>query len=368
MSQPFSCTHTPDFPDLLDRLDCSVALSTYQAGKVIFIGGRGGRLVQLPRTFRKPMGMTILGDRMALATKEEVVLLGSSRALAPGYPAKPQTYDTLFVPTQLLFTGECDLHDMAFIGPAGSTNLADRTELIAVNTRFSCLCRFDSRYHFRPVWTPPFITDLVDADRCHLNGMAISEDGSRPVYVTALGATDTERGWRENRLEGGILMDVASGEIVVSGLAMPHSPRLIDGKLFALVSAEGLLVEVDVQAGTVTPILRLPGFVRGLARHGDYLFIGMSKLRPGRSLGDLPLAQQDLQAGVAVVHLHSGMLVGQLTYETSCEEIYDVAVLPGIRRPGILGLESELRTSALATPQYGFWGRPERKDEENAPA
>ncbi|MEO1076245.1 MAG: TIGR03032 family protein [Bacteroidota bacterium] len=365
MSQPFACTHTPDFPDLLDRLNCSVALSTYQAGKVIFIGGREGRLVQLPRTFRKPMGMTIQGDRMAVATKDEVVLLGASRALAPGYPAKPQTYDTLFVPTQVFFTGECDLHDMAFIGAPGS-DPSSRTELIAVNTRFSCLCRFDSRFHFQPVWSPPFITDLVDEDRCHLNGMAISEDGSRPVYVTALGATNTERGWRDNRLGGGVLMDVASGEIVASGLAMPHSPRLIDGKLFALVSAKGLLVEVDVQAGTVEPIIRLPGFVRGLARHGDYLFVGMSKLRPGRSLGDLPLAQQDLQAGIAVVHLGSGMLVGQLTYETSCEEIYDVAVLPGLRRPGILGMESKLRASALATPQYGFWGRPDQKDEAGA--
>ncbi|MEM8559296.1 MAG: TIGR03032 family protein, partial [Bacteroidota bacterium] len=359
---------TPDFPDLLDRLDCSVALSTYQAGKVIFIGGQsgeqGGRLVQLPRTFRKPMGMTIQGDRMAVATKEEVVVLGSSRALAPGYPAKPRTYDTLFVPTQVLLTGECDLHDLAFIGPPGG----DRTELTAVNTRFSCLCRFDARYHFQPVWTPPFITDLVDEDRCHLNGMAISEDGSRPVYVTALGATNVERGWRESRLTGGVVMDVASGEIVVAGLAMPHSPRLIDGKLFALVSAEGLLVEVNVQAGTVEPIIRLPGFVRGLARHGDYLFIGMSKLRPGRSLGDLPLAQQDLQAGVAVVHRTSGLLVGQLTYETSCEEIYDVAVLPGLRRPGILGMESPLRASALATPQYGFWGRPQETEEASTPS
>ena len=215
MSQPFACTHTPDFPDLLARLNCSVALSTYQAGKVIFIGGREGRLVQLPRTFRKPMGMTIQGDRMAVATKDEVVLLGASRALAPGYPAKPQTYDTLFVPTQVFFTGECDLHDMAFIGAPGS-DPSRRTELIAVNTRFSCLCRFDSRFHFQPVWSPPFITDLVDEDRCHLNGMAISEGGSRPVYVPALGAPNTERGWRDSRLGGGVLMDVASGEIVLA--------------------------------------------------------------------------------------------------------------------------------------------------------
>jgi hypothetical protein len=34
---PFSCTYSPQIPELLQKLNCSLAITTYQAGKVIFI-------------------------------------------------------------------------------------------------------------------------------------------------------------------------------------------------------------------------------------------------------------------------------------------------------------------------------------------
>ena len=33
-------------------------------------------------------------------------------------------------------------------------------------------------------------------------------------------------GWRDRRADGGIVIDVQTGEIVIGGLSMPHSPRL----------------------------------------------------------------------------------------------------------------------------------------------
>ena len=57
---------------------------------------------------------------------------------------------------------------------------------------------------------------------------------------------------------------------------MPHSPRVYDGRVYALLSLLGALVVVDPAAGTYDEVARVPGFVRGLARHGDYVFIGMS--------------------------------------------------------------------------------------------
>lgn len=343
---PFSCTHTPELPGLLAELGCSLVISTYQAGKVIFLSVGPQGLTQLPRNFTKPMGLAVSGNRLAVATKEEVVVLANDPKLTQGYPPAPGKYDSLFAPRAVYFSGEVDIHDMAWV---------DDT-LWAVNTRFSCLCQINADYSFVPRWQPPFITDLTDEDRCHLNGLAMV--AGQPAYVTALGATDTPKGWRENKTGGGLLIDVPSGEIVLGGLAMPHSPRVYDGQLFLLNSAEGELVRVDVEAGRTETIVRLPGFVRGLARHEDYLFIGMSKLRQGRALGDIPLARQELFAGVAVVHLPSGQLAGHIRYLTACEEIYDVQVLPGLRRPGILGLDNPLHRSALSTPLYGFWGSP----------
>ena len=58
-------------------------------------------------------------------------------------------------------------------------------------------------------------------------------------YVTALGETDTAGGWRENKRNGGVLIDVPAGQVVARGLSMPHSPRTsgFDPADFALPSS-----------------------------------------------------------------------------------------------------------------------------------
>ena len=49
---PFSCQYTPQIPELLQHLNCSIAISTYQAGKVVFISAKDeNNLIQLPRNF-----------------------------------------------------------------------------------------------------------------------------------------------------------------------------------------------------------------------------------------------------------------------------------------------------------------------------
>ena len=343
---PFYATYSPEIPALLRQLDISLLLSTYQAGKVILLSAQEDGLVQLPRTFEKPMGVAVDGDRMAIATRHSVVVLVNDRWLAQNYPSAPDKYDNLFTPRAEYFVNEVDMHDLVW---AGDT-------LWAVNTLFACLCTIDSQYSFRPRWKPPFVTALAPEDRCHLNGVAF-QDG-QPQYVTALGASDSPIGWREGRLNGGVLVHVPSSDIVLSGLGMPHSPRLYRGKLYALISLTGALIEVDPQHGVYQEVARLPGYARGLAFYQDYAFVGLSKMRPGRLLGDLALDLDKLLPGVGVVHLPSGKLLGLVQYRNSCEEIYDVAVLPGMHRPGIIGLADSQHLCTLTTPQASFWGKP----------
>ena len=343
---PFSLTHSPNLPELLWQLGCTLVISTYQAGKVIFISARDEeRLVQLPRNFQTPMGLAVDGPRMAVATRNEVVVLANAPDLAAKYPRQPDTYDALYMPRAVYFTGAVNTPDLAW-GVDG---------LWAVNTLFSCLALVDDEYSFRPQWQPRFITELASEDRCHLNGMAMLD--GRPRYVSALGATDAPRAWSPGKVNGGILMDVASREIILEGLPMPHSPRVYDDRLYLLLSATGELVCVDSEAGTYEVVAKMPGFVRGMARVGDYLFIGLSRLRTSsRTFGDLPIAKESVFSGVYVVYLPGGHIVGHLKYLASCEEIYDLAALPGVRRPGMMGLDQEHRRG-LSIPTTGFWAR-----------
>ena len=169
-----------------------------------------------------------------------------------------------------------------------------------------------------------------------------------------------------DRLGGGVILHVPSGEVVLQGLAMPHSPRLYDGRLYFTLAANGELCCADVEAATYEVVNRVPGFARGLARCGDYLFVGHSRLRKKHLFGDLPLVDTPHHAGVVMVHLPSGTIAGAIRYHTSCEEIYDVHVLEGVQRPGILGVEDDVHRLAIAMPEGGYWAKPEEEDTAGA--
>jgi uncharacterized protein (TIGR03032 family) len=151
-------------------------------------------------------------------------------------------------------------------------------------------------------------------------------------------------------------MDVPSNTIVAEGLQMPHSPRLYDGDLYLLESASGELVKIDRSTGKKEVVIGLSGFVRGMDKLGDYLFIGLSKLREkSASFNDLPISKKSVFCGVAVLHLPTAQVVGFLKYENSVEEIYDVRVLPGMRRPGLLSHQKMEARMAIITPDEDYW-------------
>lgn len=351
---PFSCSQSRALAEFLLANKISVALSTYQAGKVIFISALDrDNVIQLPRNFDKPMGIAIRNGQMALATKNEVIILSNNKELAASYPNQPSTYDNMFIPRSVYYTGEIDLHDLHWTAQT----------LMAVNTRFSCLATIDDQYSFRPFWQPPFIKELLPDDSCHLNGLAVDND--RAVYATALGETTSPAGWREHKSNGGILMDVQTNEIILRNLPMPHSPRVYNGQLYMLLSATGELVKVDVKNKTYSVVRALDGFARGMDISGDYVFIGLSKLRTtSQAFGDLPIAKRSVFCGFVVVHLHTGSVVHQLKYENSVEEIYDVRILPDMPRPGILNHVKEDFRRALAIPGQTFWAKPADHDKK----
>ena len=344
---PFACTYTPNIPELLQQLQCTIAISTYQAGKVVLLSSTDGeKMTQLPRTFQKPMGIALEGGRMAIATRDEVIVLANSKGLAMHYPAKPNVYDALYMPRATYYTGQIDIHDLEW-GKDG---------LYGVNTSFSCLCKIDGHYSFTPYWTPPFVSQLAHEDRCHLNGMAM-EDGL-PRYATAFNKGDKRQSWRENVTTTGILMDVHSNEMICEGLPMPHSPRLYDGKLYLLLSATGELVTIDMNNGKYEVIASLGGFARGLGRCGDYLFIGLSKLRKNSStFAKLPMSHQAQLAGVSIVHLPTGAVVGNIRYQASVDEIYDIRIIENQLRPNIMNPYKDEHKLGLSIPEKTYWAR-----------
>ena len=96
----------------------------------------------------------------------------------------------------------------------------------------------------------------------------------------------------------------------------------------------------------------LPGFARGLAVHGPYAFVGLSKIRASSAMDGVPLAarREELKCGVAAVDLRSGRVVGLLEFQTAVEEIFDVQLLVGLRFPEVIGFQQETLSHTFIVP------------------
>jgi uncharacterized protein (TIGR03032 family) len=237
-------------------------------------------------------------------------------------------FDRCWLPRSSSITGAIQCHEIVW-----GTAASGEPDLWIVNTLFSCLAGLDPRYSFVPRWRPSFISQLAPEDRCHLNGLAM-RDGS-PAFVTVMAHTDEPAGWRKVRNDSGAVLDVASGEAVTSGLAMPHSPRWHNGNLFVLNSGLGRLERVDLATGNREPIAAVPGYARGLALHRGLAFVGLSKIRETATFGGAPIAayQDQLKCGVGIIELNTGTTIATLQFANGVEEIFDVQIVPEARCP-----------------------------------
>jgi uncharacterized protein (TIGR03032 family) len=323
----------------LNQAGISLVVSTYQAGKLIVMRADGDLVNTHFRVFQKPMGLAATHDRLAIGTAAAIWELRNIPATAPR--VEPQgKHDACYLPRDIHITGDIDIHEMAWAGE----------ELWFINTRFSCLCTADKNHSFVPRWRPPFISAYDLRDRCHLNGLGTRE--GQPHYVTALGQTDDPGGWRKNKASGGILMDITTNEILLQGLSMPHSPRWYHDRLWVLESGKGSLAYLDPLTQQLVTVAQLPGFTRGLDFWGNLAFIGLSQVRESAVFSGLPLTQTLTEriCGVWVVDIRNGETLAFLRFEEAVQEIFAVAVLPGIRFPEVIDWDAGLMGTSYVLP------------------
>lgn len=329
---PYSVQASPGFAAWLHAAGVSLALTTYQIGKVFLIGAESEAALSVSeRTFERCLG--VAGDGQSgfvLAGLNAIYRFGNVVPQGQAF----EGHDAVYVPQTAWFTGDVFAHDVA---------MAAAGRPVFINTLFSCLAAADDAASFRPAWRPPFVSALAPQDRCHLNGLAMDPAGL-PRFASAAAETDTPRGWAENRVGKGVVIDIAANEVVCRGLSMPHSPRLHDGRLYVLNAGTGEFGLVDAAAGRFHALAFLPGFARGLALHGPYALIGLSLPRSNQVFAGLPLEDRlkaeriEPQCALVVVEIASGRAMHWLRLGGVVRELYDVALLPQARRPMLVGI------------------------------
>lgn len=350
LPQSVACTADEGFKNWMSLYGGSLIFSTVESGKVAFLGWDGRQVTLLMRQFDYPTGIGLTHNQIAIASRRRITLFSNAKLLAYDYDIAHQgLYDACYLPRASWYVGEIKPRDILF----------DKKGMVFVNTRFSCLSRPSFQYHFETVWHPPFISDLVPEDRCHLSGAACVNGNL--AYATALGMSDTPGGWRENKTTGGILLDVQTGKILLHSLSLPHSPRWYRECLWLLNSGAGELWVVNPRTNETKVVCSLPGFVRGLDFWTNYAIIGLSQIRKKEKNSKIPLLDKNQEAlcGVAVVNILSGKLEGLFQLTQGCEEIFDLHLLPTVRRAAMLTLDKPACHEAITMENTSWWMRQE---------
>lgn len=340
----FNISSSISFAQILKQNEATIIVSTYQAGRLIFISSSDGTHVDIQAVrARKPMGVSFDSKRMAVACLNAIEIYSADNSIGNQSPHSFQTFDEFFVPRINYITGHLDLHDI-HLHPKG---------IFGVNTQFNCISAFTIDHNFIPVWKPFFIDKIVPEDRCHLNGMAVIDNV--PMYATALGENNTEGSWRENITNGGVLIDIKKNEIIHYNLAMPHSPRIINGYLYFIESATGVINKMHLESKEIIKFSNTGAFSRGLDSINDLIIVGRSKARAtSKTFEKLDAEIKNNNAGIDIFSEVSGEKIAGLSFGAIVDEIYDVRVISG-GKFGMYGMQGTDVFEPIVTPSLSFW-------------
>lgn len=303
-----------DFVEWLATARGTLAVTTYNSGKLAMFAAPAGRLELRIWKFARPMGLAYDDGRLAVATREAI----HEWRLRDGDGAPQFDLESAHA------TGRLDVHELAY----------DYRGLCFANTKFNCLARPSTRARFKRSWLPWFLPTIVPHDSCHLNGLGVR--GGRVAMVTAFGVGAEPGSWRgDERFASGVVLDVRRQRVAVSDLCMPHSPRWDGQQWWLCNSGEGTLATFDPASGECEPVAALPGFTRGLAFAAGRALVGLSRIRRRHILDAPPVRARwpRLRSGVWLVDPADGRSPGALEFVLGGREVFDVAFLPGILRP-----------------------------------
>jgi uncharacterized protein (TIGR03032 family) len=313
----------------------SLAFST---GEDVFLVGVGpsGQLSVFSTEIERCTALTAVdSDTLYLATRYQIWRLVNA---VPRGELAEERYDRLYIPQSAHTTGNLSVQGIG---------VESDGRVLFVNTPFNCIAALDERKNFQPLWLPPWVTELAMGDRCHLNGVAL-RDGAA-AYATSLSRSNQPDGWRADRLDGGVVVDLASNEIIATGLSMPHTPRWYRDRLWVTSAGTGEFGYIDLERGNFEVVASCPGFVRGLAFIGDYAVVGASKPRHGNMYAGLDLDDilarrgHVARSGLFIIDLRSGSVVEHLSlFGSRVREVLDIAALEDVTRPSMLQLGGEM--------------------------
>ena len=215
--------------------------------------------------------------------------------------------DNPLVPIRSRFYPGClYLHDLAMIeGDLYANAVGENTVVL--------LCESGG---YQRAWWPRCIKDGrgFEQNYIQLNSIAAGSN-LETSYFSASGEKPSRRrpGHQNYPVDRrGVIFSGKTREPVVRDLTRPHSTRLSHGRLWLNNSGYG---EFGVaEASVFKPIVRLPGWTRGLTFHQNIAFVGTSRVLPRFRQYAPGLDVARSVCGIHAVAITSGEVLGSLTW------------------------------------------------------
>ena len=317
-----NATPSAGFVAWLHETGASIVLST--GDKLLTVGLDADRIVVSELRFDVVMGLAASPDGSVHAASRWQLhelhdALGGTRG--------PGGEDRLLFNQVSHTTGFVGVRDVA----------VDRAGRVLFTTALcNGVATIGDRVNFDLVARPPFVSEDVAEERCHVLGLALDE--GELAYLTCAAETDEAGGWLSAVADGGVVVDVRAGTVLTRGLSLPCSPRVHDGQMYVASGGTGELLRIDRESGRATPVTRLPGMARGLAFLAGRAVVGCSVPPDEGPYAALPVALDrpaEPRHGIAVVDVGTGVVEHTLTIAAGSGEVHGVAVVEQARLTGI---------------------------------
>lgn len=173
-----------------------------------------------------------------------------------------------------------------------------------------------------------------DGDAWHVNGL-VQRDGR--LYASAFGmfADNAELCARMGEPTG-VLFEVDTLRVVLSGFRSPHDPLYVDGAWSMCESRAGTIVRANDATGARERSVDLGGWTRGVAVGVDRIYVGVSRERHGGDDAE--------RAEIVVLDRATWSIVDRITLP--CREVHVVSIVP---RRMLSGLRRAFRTNPHRT-------------------
>lgn len=302
--------------EILEKTNLTLLVTREYEHLVIALNAAGGQPSISYMCIPHPSGLVVDRNRgvVHLASTRNPNQVFSLRPVTGFMPrldvetSHPPVSKPLVPVTSRFYPGCFYMHDLAMIG----------NELYANSVGQNAVVRFQEDGQVERVWWPRCIETengpAFEQNYIQLNSIAAGPDLENSYFSASAEKISARRPGHKNFPvdKRGVIFSGATHEPIVRGLTRPHSARLHQGQIWVDNSGYGELGFVE--DGKFTPVVKLPGWTRGLGFYNHLAFVGTSRVIPRFRQYAPGLQVERSLCGLYAIDTRNGQILGSLIW------------------------------------------------------